>query len=81
MATRSHVPPDITVVIPTRDRDVTALVAALGDTRVIVVDDGSRTPVAGAAVRHATPRGAPAARNAGAELGARPLVAFLRAHK
>jgi len=77
VATRSHVPPDVTVVVPTRDRDVAALVAVLGDTRVIVVDDGSRSPVAGAAVRHATPRGAAAARNAGAKLVTTPLVAFL----
>jgi mycofactocin glycosyltransferase len=72
-----HVPADVTVVIPTRDRDLAALVAALGDTRVIVVDDGSRAPVAGAAVRHATARGAAAARNAGARLVTTPLVAFL----
>ena len=77
VATRSHVPAEVTVVVPTRDRDVAALVAALGDTRVIVVDDGSRVPVAGAAVRHATARGAAAARNAGARLVTTPLVAFL----
>jgi mycofactocin system glycosyltransferase len=77
VATRSHVPPDLTVVVPTRDRDVAALVAALGHTRVVVVDDGSHVPVAGAAVRHATPRGAAAARNAGAKLVTTPLVAFL----
>ncbi len=77
VATRSHVPADVTVVIPTRDRDVTALVAALRDTGVIVVDDGSRVPVAGAAVRHGTARGAAAARNAGARLVTTPLVAFL----
>jgi GT2 family glycosyltransferase len=77
VATRGHVSADVTVVVPTRDRDVAALVAALGDTRVVVVDDGSRTPVADAAVRHATARGAAAARNAGAKLVATPLVAFL----
>jgi mycofactocin system glycosyltransferase len=72
-----HVPADVTVVVPTRDRDLAALVAALGDTRVVVVDDGSRSPVAGAAVRHATARGPAAARNAGAALVTTPLVAFL----
>src|SRR5262249_47692598 len=73
----SHVPADVTVVVPTRDRVVAPVVAALGETRVIVVDDGSHIPVAGAAVRHATPRGAAAARNAGAKLVTTPLVAFL----
>ena len=62
---------DVTVVVPTRDRDVAHHAGAL------VIDDGSRTPVAGAAVRHATPRGAAAARNAGARLVTTPLVAFL----
>ncbi len=77
VATRSVEATDVTVVIPTRDRDVAPLVEALGDTRVVVVDDGSRMPVAGAAVRHATARGAGAARNAGASLVSTPLVAFL----
>jgi mycofactocin system glycosyltransferase len=77
MATRSYVPADVTVVIPTRDRDVAALVAALRDMAVVVVDDGSRVPVAGAAVRHAVARGAAAARNAGARMVTTPLVAFL----
>jgi mycofactocin system glycosyltransferase len=64
---------DVTVVVPARDRDVAHL-AAPG---AIVVDDGSRVPIPGAAVRHPTPRGAGAARNAGARLAATPLVAFL----
>jgi mycofactocin system glycosyltransferase len=66
-----HVPADVTVVVPTRDRDVSHL------PDVVVVDDGSRTPIAGAAVRHEAPRGTAAARNAGAALVRTPLVAFL----
>jgi mycofactocin system glycosyltransferase len=77
MPPEGHVRSEVTVVVPTRDRDVAALVGLLGDTRVVVVDDGSRVPVAGAAVRHATARGAAAARNAGVRLVTTPLVAFL----
>jgi mycofactocin system glycosyltransferase len=81
VATNSDVAPRgataLTVVVPTRDRDVAALVAAVGDARVIVIDDGSVRPIAGAAVRHETPLGAGAARNAGARLLTTPLVAFL----
>jgi mycofactocin system glycosyltransferase len=66
-------PEDVTVVVPARDRDVTHL----SGPHTIVVDDGSRTPIPGAAVRHATPLGAGAARNAGARLVTTPLVAFL----
>jgi hypothetical protein len=70
---------DVTLVIPARDADPAEVIAAAGVARVIVVDDGSDPPLAGAAVRHATPLRAGAARNAGARLVATPLVAFLDA--
>ncbi|MER7012797.1 mycofactocin biosynthesis glycosyltransferase MftF [Saccharopolyspora sp. NPDC000359] len=66
-------PEDVTVVLPVRDAHPRAPQSA------IVVDDGSRTPVPGAAVRHEVPRGPAAARNAGLELVTTPLVAFLDA--
>lgn len=72
-------PDDVTVVIPVRGENPTALLAALEGLRVIVVDDGSPTPIPGAAVRHDTARGPAAARNAGWRLVATPLVAFLDA--
>jgi mycofactocin system glycosyltransferase len=62
----------VTIVVPARDRDVAHL-----PNGAIVVDDGSLTPIAGAAVRHDVARGAGAARNAGARLVTTPLVAFL----
>jgi mycofactocin system glycosyltransferase len=68
---------DVTIVVPTRDRAVAHLQALAGPERVVVVDDGSRVPIPGAAVRHAVPLGAAAARNAGARLVTTPLVAFL----
>jgi hypothetical protein len=68
---------DVTIVIPARDRDVGHLAALAGVGRVIVVDDGSRVPIPGAAIRHGAPLGAGAARNAGARLVTTPLVAFL----
>ncbi|WP_051324839.1 mycofactocin biosynthesis glycosyltransferase MftF [Candidatus Solirubrobacter pratensis] len=68
-------PDDVTIVVPARDRDVAHLTALAP--RVIVVDDGSRVPIPGAAIRHDAPRGAGAARNAGARLVTTPLVAFL----
>ncbi|MEV5539011.1 mycofactocin biosynthesis glycosyltransferase MftF [Saccharopolyspora shandongensis] len=73
-----HEPSDVTVVIPVRDGDVSGLLAAL-DAPAIVVDDGSRQPIPGAAIRHETARGPAAARNAGWRLARTPLVAFLDA--
>ncbi|TDC99337.1 mycofactocin system glycosyltransferase [Saccharopolyspora terrae] len=70
---------DLTVVIPVRGENPTALLAALEGLRVIVVDDGSPTPIPGATVRHDTARGPAAARNAGWRLVTTPLVAFLDA--
>ena len=79
-----------TVVVPTRDRPVLlrdAVDSALGqtaaDTRVLVVDDGSRDPVELPAhprlrvVRHLRPRGVSAARNLGISLAGTELVTFL----
>lgn len=64
-------PEDVTLVLPVRDDHHRAPDSA------IVVDDGSRHPVSGAAVRHQEPRGPAAARNAGLRLVTTPLVAFL----
>lgn len=72
-------PDDVTVVIPVRGETPTALLAALEGMRVIVIDDGSPTPIRGAAARHETARGPGAARNAGWRLVDTPLVAFLDA--
>lgn len=66
-------PEDVTLVLPVRDDHPQAPEGA------IVVDDGSRRPVPGAAVRHEVPRGPAAARNAGLALVTTPLVAFLDA--
>jgi glycosyltransferase involved in cell wall biosynthesis len=79
-----------TVVVPTRDRHgllAEAVASALGqrdaDVEVIVVDDGSRDPVALPAdprlrvVRHLRSRGVSAARNLGVSLAATPYVTFL----
>jgi len=82
-------PHDVTVVIPVKDRTaaVARLLAALPELGgVIVVDDGSADPGALRAVvdrvgarvlRHDTPRGPAAARNAGLATASTPLVAFL----
>ncbi|SFS70845.1 mycofactocin biosynthesis glycosyltransferase MftF [Saccharopolyspora flava] len=70
---------DVTVVIPVRGPRPSALLDALAGMRVLLVDDGSPTPIPGAAVRHDTPRGPGAARNAGWRLADTPLVAFLDA--
>lgn len=78
----AHTTADVTVVIPVHDRDegLRATIGALGHTgAVVVVDDGSTVPVAGAAIRHDTTRGPAAARNAGLRLAATPLVAFVDA--
>ncbi|HVW44511.1 MAG TPA: mycofactocin biosynthesis glycosyltransferase MftF [Amycolatopsis sp.] len=65
-------PADVTIVVPTRDHPVAVPGA-------IVVDDGSRTPVPGAAIRHPVARGPAAARNAGWRRVRTELVAFLDA--
>ena len=81
--------PEVTVVIPVRDRhaELARCLAGLGDVRrVIVVDDGSRDPAAigsaaaaaGASVVRRPVNGGPAAaRNTGLAAAATPLVAFL----
>jgi mycofactocin system glycosyltransferase len=79
---------DVTVVIPVKDRPVALdrLLAALrvdpatAQLPVVVVDDGSAVPVVAAnalVVRHPTPRGPAAARNAGLRAATTPFVAFL----
>jgi mycofactocin system glycosyltransferase len=74
---------DVTVVVPVRDADVSAVVAAVGDVKaVIVVDDASATPVAaaGATVLRRVVNGGPAAaRNTGLAAVTTPLVAFVDA--
>jgi mycofactocin system glycosyltransferase len=82
-------PDDVTVVIPVRDRvaELARCLAGLGEARrVIVVDDGSREPVAieriaaaaGAGVMRRPVNGGPAAaRNTGLAAVGTPLVAFL----
>src|SRR4051794_8575982 len=74
--------PEITTIIPTRDREdwwPRTLVSALGqkdvEAEVIVVDDGSKTPITTLlspegrrrvrVIRHDVHKGPPAARNAG----------------
>lgn len=62
--------------------DVTVVVPALGrpghlPAGAIVVDDGSKPPLVGAAVRIEPTRGPAAARNAGLDLVTTPLVAFV----
>ena len=81
--------PDVTVVIPVRDRhaELARCLAGLQDApRVIVVDDGSRDPAAissvaagaGASVLRRPVNGGPAAaRNTGLAAAETPLVAFL----
>ena len=81
--------PEVTVVIPVRDRhaELARCLAGLDDVRrVIVVDDGSRDPAAigsaaaaaGASVVRRPVNGGPAAaRNTGLAAAATPLVAFL----
>lgn len=79
--------PRVAVVVPTRDRPerlrrlLDSLAAqSVRDFEVIVVDDGSRTPVAADAarvVRRAAAGGPSAARNDGWPLARAPLVAFV----
>ena len=81
--------PDVTVVIPVKDRPeaLARLLAALRadpatmGLPVVVVDDGSRTPLTAQrderVLRHPTARGPAAARNAGLRVADTALVAFL----
>src|SRR5437016_1408321 len=81
--------PEVTVVIPLRDRHAElarCLAGLAGTPRVIVVDDGSADPAAiqsaadaaGASVVRRPVNGGPAAaRNTGLAVAATPLVAFL----
>ena len=81
--------PDVTVVIPVRDRQAElarCLAGLAAAPRVIVVDDGSRDPAAissvaaaaGASVLRRPVNGGPAAaRNTGLAAADTPLVAFL----
>ncbi|HUF97742.1 MAG TPA: mycofactocin biosynthesis glycosyltransferase MftF [Ilumatobacter sp.] len=64
---------DVTIVMPTLGEPARVAPGA------IVVDDGSRPPVAGATIRLAVNRGPAAARNAGLALVTTPLVAFVDA--
>jgi mycofactocin glycosyltransferase len=80
---------DVTVVIPVRDNEfgLTRLVRALRGLRVVVVDDGSATPVQVAdfdgvhcdvtVLRHARSKGPSAARNTGLQSCQTDFVAFL----
>jgi mycofactocin system glycosyltransferase len=79
---------DVTVVVPVKDRPaaVARLLAALradpatAHLPVVVVDDGSATPVSAAGVRvvrHGSARGPGAARNAGLRAVITPFVAFV----
>jgi mycofactocin system glycosyltransferase len=71
---------EVSVVIPVRDREpaLRHLLAGLDPAlEVIVVDDGSRAPIAGAALRHPTAQGPAAARNAGIARTSRPFIAVL----
>jgi mycofactocin system glycosyltransferase len=74
---------DVTVVIPVKDTSVCQLVAELAPMhKVIVVDDGSDTPIVapGATVLRRTSNGGPAAaRNLGLAAVATPIVAFIDA--
>jgi mycofactocin system glycosyltransferase len=73
---------DVTVVVPVRDhaKGLALLRRSVGDVAdLIVVDDGSRSPLPGAAIRHDIARGPAAARNAGCRLVRTLLVAFLDA--
>jgi mycofactocin system glycosyltransferase len=72
---------DVTVVIPTHNDDVERVRAAIGHVGgVVVVDDGSATPVAGPnVVRRAVNGGPGAARNTGLANVKTALVAFVDA--
>lgn len=89
LAADGPVRPDVTVVVPVRDRpaELARLLAALradpatAALPVVVVDDGSAVPVAATAgvrvVRHDRSRGPAAARNTGLAAAATSVVAFL----
>ena len=78
---------DVTIVVPLRDNPegLARLAKSLRGHRVIVVDDGSSTPVAAPAsvgceitvLRHDVSRGPAAARNAGLRAATTEYVAFL----
>ncbi|MGD9619971.1 MAG: mycofactocin biosynthesis glycosyltransferase MftF [Mycolicibacterium sp.] len=80
---------DVTVVIPVRDNasGLNRLVRSLRGLRVVIVDDGSATPVLESqfeglhcdlrVVRHSRSKGPAAARNAGLRVCETELVAFL----
>ena len=85
-------PPEITVVVPTRDRPayLEVTLASLGRQRtdaaheIVVVDDGASDATAKVAsrhgvryVRHVRPRSLNAARNTGVREAGAPLVAFV----
>jgi mycofactocin system glycosyltransferase len=74
-------PRDVTVVVPVRDHaeSLARLIPALGELARVVVDDGSRGPVAAATLRHERQRGPAAARNSGWRLATTELVAFVDA--
>ncbi|MDQ4115360.1 MAG: mycofactocin biosynthesis glycosyltransferase MftF [Actinomycetota bacterium] len=78
----------VTVVVPVKDRPLDRLLAALppGLGGLVVVDDGSDDPelvargvveAGGKVLRHPSPRGPAAARNAGFAAAGTPFVAFL----
>lgn len=82
--------PEVTIVVTTRDRPAllaeaveSALAQSVADTRVLVVDDGSDSPVdlpgdpRLSVIRHPAPRGVAAARNAGASAATTPCIAYL----
>ena len=84
--------PGVSVVIPVRDRDrglrsTIAAIAAIGEARVVVVDDGSLKPVARdevwgdrvSIVRLDTPEGPAAARNMGSKALKSEVVVFMDA--
>ncbi|MHA6804391.1 mycofactocin biosynthesis glycosyltransferase MftF [Salinifilum ghardaiensis] len=75
-------PSDVTLVAPVKDdpsgvRRLWRATAELGDR--VLVDDGSAAPLPEAAVRHETPRGPAAARDAGWQRAGTELVAFVDA--
>ncbi|MFF4354971.1 mycofactocin biosynthesis glycosyltransferase MftF [Streptomyces sp. NPDC001530] len=77
-----HRAEDVTVVVPVRDHAAALgrLLSALGPVaKVVVVDDGSEVPLAGATVRHDVALGPAAARNSGWRTVSTDLVAFLDA--
>ncbi|WP_280267283.1 mycofactocin biosynthesis glycosyltransferase MftF [Nocardia wallacei] len=70
----------VTLIVPVKDNPegLARLYAATTEfADRIVVDDGSRDPVADATIRHHRARGPAAARNSGLRCTATPLVAFL----